>query len=1216
MQNTTSSTGREIELGDDQFIISRTDPNGKITYVNADFLEVSGYSENELLGRSHGIVRHPDTPDEVFADLWSDIKSGRPWRGVIRNRCKNGDAYWAQIQVAPAWEAGQVVGYFAIRQKASPEQVRRASALYAKMRAGELRDHVFRHGRAESRHWWARMVEAVSSWPIMYRFVALSSLAALLVLGGLTQFLRQELIQTLDNDARGRLEHQVHLVAAALRTHIQAARTEAIDHARSFSERVDLYVLKQSSDKAAAIERLAALPAAERMRIIDQLMHDLNSAGALFLRTPEGYRKVLGTFPDSDPALVNGGLLHADHPAITVLEAGANFVGYMRLLGRPYMVSYTPILNARGELLGASLIGLDLDERLRFLKSELRKLKLGNSGYYYVLDASQGPDFGELMLHPFREGTRVAMVGALSDRDIAREMLDKGRGEIRYAWMNPEAGETNAQEKLVYFETLSEPHWIVAGGSTVGEFTHLSDYVAKYLVIAGLSMVAVVFLIVLLLLRRLVFRPLDKEILPAFRAIASGGYDTRLNIRGEDEIARVNQGLTCMQLRLAFEAEQSRELAQAREVARLAAERLSQERTNFLANMSHEIRTPMNAVIGVAHLLSKSDLGQREQEFVRRIQSAGKLLLGVVNDILDFSKIDAGKLKLESADFCLDDVLDDLSVLVRERAQHKHLTLEYVVEPGLPRGYRGDALRVSQVLINLVGNAIKFTEQGSVTVFIERVSQRGDDIELGFRIQDTGIGMSPEQTQNLFKAFSQADSSITRRFGGTGLGLAISKRLIELMGGRIEVRSEVGVGSVFIFVIRLQVAAESQIAVPQASHRVLVVDDNPLARMVLTRLLFNNACEVRSVSSGIEAISELEESAKQPFDCVILDLNMPEMDGLTLAKRIRQQYGTALRLVLVTASNVHDEELVEMLDDFDAVLEKPVTASGISQALGRVLQAQSCGAATIASQEQGSPLAGLSVLVAEDVPTNQMIIRELLHSYGAQVALVDNGERALAHLAAHAAATDVVLMDIQMPVLDGLEATRIIRSGTVCRDIPVIALTAQALDEERERTLAAGMNDFVTKPIDPGQLLTVLGRWIPLRSDVTSPAPASPVQIAEPVPAFPDIPGVDVQDGLARMRFKTSLYERVLRDFHARISGETGRITAALDAGDWEGARRMAHSLKGLCATIGAGRLSQIARELEQSLQAQDANHLNLLEVLDEALHEVLAGIAEVVAIH
>ena len=911
-----------------------------------------------------------------------------------------------------------------------------------------------------------------------------------------------------------------------------------------------------------------------------------------------------------------GSLLAPDHPAVQTLLAGKAFVGFVRLFGRPYMTSYQPIIDGAGEVVGASFIGIDLAEQLEFFKSEIRGLKVGQTGYYYIVDTTPGPEFGVLILHPYLEGKLIPRESGPGERDIVSEMLVRGQGEVTYPWMNVDAGETEAREKLVVFQTLSEPRWIVAGGSALHEFTRLSGHIARYVVGGGLAMAAVIFVIVLLLLRRLVFKPLDREVLPAFQAIAAGRYATRLNIQGSDEIAQVLQGLECLQTRLAFDAEQTRALAAARELARQAAENLTRARTEFLANMSHEIRTPMNAVIGLAHLLSKSDLGKREKDYVRRIESSGKLLLGVVNDILDFAKIDAGKLQLESAPFLLDDVLDNLTVLVRDRAQEKHLVLEYVLAPDVPAAFDGDALRLSQVLINLVGNAIKFTEQGSVTVYIGS-SHCGDDcVQLNFRVQDTGIGMAAEQADKLFNAFSQADTSITRRFGGTGLGLAISRRLIEMMGGSITVQSQPGVGSIFSFAIRLRVASSESVAVRLSERRVLVVDDNPLARTVLVRLLEKIGCRAQASESGMEALALMEDQPDSPFDCILLDLNMPEMDGLTLAKRIRQQHGQRARLVLVTTSNVRDAELADALEDFDAVLEKPVTAARVADVLEQLGGATPADRQDVSLSSENVSLTGLRVLVAEDVPTNQLIIKDLLESLGARVDIAGNGVLALEKLSARAKETDVILMDIQMPVMDGLEACRQIRAGTLRPNIPIIALTAHAMDEERQRTSAAGMNDFITKPIDPAHLLAVLQRWRPKSVEPESEAAADVVEAATELPAaFPEIAGVNVQDGLRRMMHRTRLYEKVLRDFHARFANEAEQIVAALTAENRDDAVRRAHSIKGLSGTIGAENLAMLARELELALRERSSDAHRQIEAFDQELKRVVDGIAQALQI-
>jgi hypothetical protein len=627
----------------------------------------------------------------------------------------------------------------------------------------------------------------------------------------------------------------------------------------------------------------------------------------------------------------------------------------------------------------------------------------------------------------------------------------------------------------------------------------------------------------------------------------------------------------------------------------------------FLANMSHEIRTPLNAVIGLAYLLTQSKLSQRDLEYVRRIEGAGKLLLAVVNDVLDFSKIDAGQMQIEDAPFRLDDVLDNLSNLLRTRVQEKNLVLEYVVSSDVPPALRGDALRLSQVLINLVSNAIKFTAEGSVTVFVNAKPPEEGRVELEFGIQDTGIGMSAEQLANLFQAFSQGDSSVTRKFGGTGLGLVICKRLIELMGGDIWVESRPQAGSTFAFHIVLGVE-DSPPAVPALpGYRVLVVDDNDLARSVLERLLSKNGCLVRTVDSGEAALAALREPAAPPFDCVMVDLNMPDMDGLALAQHIRCGPNQATRLIMVTAENIHTARFRHALDDFDDVMEKPVTAARISEVLANLQHRDTT--KTIAPAKM-APLAGVRLLVAEDVPTNQLIMRDLLESLGATVEVADNGALALQLLEIHRDEIDLILMDIQMPEMDGLQATRRIRAGQVRADIPIIALTAHAFEEERQRALAAGMNDFLTKPIEPPQLIAIIQRYRPAR-----PADDAATEAVAPTPAtktIPEIPGIDVADGLRRMLNRQALYEKVLRDFHTRFVGEAGRIRQSLAAGDTEVAARQAHSLKGTGGMVGAKGVAEQAALLEQAIKAGSPEVDERLAKFEGELNQVLDGIKAV----
>ena len=686
------------------------------------------------------------------------------------------------------------------------------------------------------------------------------------------------------------------------------------------------------------------------------------------------------------------------------------------------------------------------------------------------------------------------------------------------------------------------------------------------------------------------------------------------------------------------------EMRRARELAEDAA----RTKSSFLANMSHEIRTPMNAIIGMAHLLHKSGLNPRQQDYLGKIQRSSQHLLGIINDILDFSKIEAGKLTIESTDFELDAVLENVANLVGEKAGSKGLELVFELEPGLTQALVGDPLRLGQILVNYCNNAVKFTEQGEIRVKVSQREVGEHDVLLHFAVQDTGIGLSEEQRGRLFQSFSQADRSTSRRYGGTGLGLAISKSLAQLMGGEVGVESELGRGSTFWFTARLgRGEQQPQARLPRLDLRgcrVLVIEDNEYARTALTEMLVAMSFRVAAVASGEAGVEAVRSAAAadQPFSVIFTDWQMPGVDGLEAGRRILALgLSSPPHLVMVTAYGRDEVEAAAEAAGFDSVLTKPVNPSqlfdAVMRALGEPLAAEPVPGGTGSAEPELASIAGARLLLAEDNELNQEVAVELLHDVGLQVEVAGDGREALDRLLQHEAGYyDAVLMDMQMPVLDGIGSTLELRKLPQFARLPIIAMTANAMQGDRERCLEAGMNDYVVKPIEPDELWRALLRWIPARAAQAATASIPPEAAAarpQAIPApgpetvavgaddrlAPDdaclplhIAGLDARLGLGRTAGKLALYRRLLQKFVTLEAAAIGQVRAALAAGDAVTAERAAHTLKSTAGSIGASALQAQAAALEQALHERlpPAALEPLLQACSVQLEPLVAALA------
>ncbi len=1284
-----------------------TDTDGKITYVNPKFVQVTGYTAEEAIGQNPKMLKSGTQPFSIYEELWEYISSGKTWEGELCNKRKNGELFWEHAFIAPVRnEQGDTTHYVAVK-----EDVTERKEADAALRESQQ-----------------RLVSILANSPV--------AVGITLIEEDRFVYVNKRLTELFGFSEKEMLERSVHTVYADPK--VRAGLLQRFKEKGSIRD--EEFTFKRSD--GTEVHTLASLmpmeyegkPAilgwqydiSERKRA-EKALKDAEHSREMALEAAQiglwtgdlvndqwewdtRVNRMFG-WPEDDPADLErwSDAIHPEDKDRVMenfgktIEGKAYYAEDYRAIRPDGEVRY---IQARGDVqrdeqnqpIRATGIVYDItslkeaEEAMRESEKAFRGLfdsmrdailLTDRDGFVECNDATLemfGYDSKEefLTLTPAKVSPEIQPSGKTSEelvkQNVAAALNNKGKP---FEWIHRRKDGSEFPCEVLLNPTLFKGRKVVqAVIRDITERKKTEEEIARINMLSdnALELANAGFWHV----------PLDgsgyynssERAAAIFGDIPNPGFRYKImeewfdNVKAGDEeaakktlenfnaaiegtipvydstyaykrpvdgkvvwihalghVVKDDNGKTTDMFGMTQDITDYVMTEQALGEAKEAAEEANKAKSDFLARMSHEIRTPMNAIIGMSHLALQTQLSPKQQDYLHKVHGSAHSLLGIINDILDFSKIEAGKLDIEYIDFDLEDVFDSLSNLMAAKAQEKGIEFLFNINKNVPTNLIGDPLRLGQILTNLTSNAMKFTQKGAIVISARVENKKKKNVKLLLSVKDSGIGIPQDIIPTLFEEFTQADGSTTRKYGGTGLGLAICKKLAELMGGNIWAESIPGKGSTFNFTVLFEKQDKKKErrfdpSVDLRGMKVMVVDDNPDACEIIKGYLENYSFDVVTAESGKAALHELESNAQnpgaKPYELIMMDWSMPGMNGIDTSVKIKENFKIKPQPKIIMMTAFGREEVLQKAEQvgLDGFLLKPVNQSVLFDTVMHAFGKESEQKSRVSKQkgafvEQLKLIRGAKILLVEDNEINQQVAVELLEMENLIVTVANDGKEGVD--AANSNPFDCVLMDIQMPVMGGYEASSEIRKIKKLKKLPVIAMTAHAMAGERERCLAAGMNDYVTKPIDPDKLFGTLVKWIePGERDYSAVKKDGPEETAEKQEVvIPEtIQGIDVATGLTRVARNKKLYKKILLSFRTNNADSTEKIKKALDNKDMKLAERLAHTVKGVAGNIGANDLFTSAAAVEAAIKNSDTDQYGrLLESFAEELGFVVKSI-------